>query len=445
VRLLSGLARGLDLQGKHERAAIVRASAISLARGMDDRAGLASVLTRSYWSRGMSSLNEILEMLAEAKAIGEELGDTEIQAEAISWMVPAQVAIADIESARTTNLRLLEIAQMTAQPFYLHVAEHYGSAIALSDGLLGSSEVMAHRSEEAARGLTGREATGTYGIQMFSLRREQGRLTELAPVIRVLAGGDRERASWRPGFAALLAELGMQGEAARELDQIAAEGLEPFRQTLWLASLTFMADACVAVRHHKIAELVYPELARHAGTNVMIGHLVAYYGSADRYLGMLACTLGEWDLAAEHFETALALNEAMGARTWVAHTAYEYGRMLLARDGGDAEGASRLLRRAQDLAISIGLTALHGRVAALLREHPGQAMAAPSLPDELSAREAEVLRLVARGLSNREIGAALFISEHTAANHVRSILRKTGCANRTEAASYAHAHSLVDA
>jgi DNA-binding NarL/FixJ family response regulator len=67
------------------------------------------------------------------------------------------------------------------------------------------------------------------------------------------------------------------------------------------------------------------------------------------------------------------------------------------------------------------------------------------LPDELSAREAEVLRLVARGLSNREIGAALFISEHTAANHVRSILRKTGCANRTEAASYAHAHSLVDA
>jgi DNA-binding NarL/FixJ family response regulator len=72
-------------------------------------------------------------------------------------------------------------------------------------------------------------------------------------------------------------------------------------------------------------------------------------------------------------------------------------------------------------------------------------MPAPELPDELSAREAAVLRLIARGLSNREIGATLFISEHTAANHVRSILRKTGCANRTEAASYAHAHALVDA
>jgi DNA-binding CsgD family transcriptional regulator len=48
-------------------------------------------------------------------------------------------------------------------------------------------------------------------------------------------------------------------------------------------------------------------------------------------------------------------------------------------------------------------------------------------------------------LSNREIGRTLFISEHTAANHMRSILRKTGCANRTEAASYAHRHGLVEA
>jgi DNA-binding NarL/FixJ family response regulator len=48
-----------------------------------------------------------------------------------------------------------------------------------------------------------------------------------------------------------------------------------------------------------------------------------------------------------------------------------------------------------------------------------------------------VLRLVVDGLSNREIGERLHISQHTAANHVRSILLKAGCANRTEAASWA--------
>ncbi|MCW2982755.1 MAG: hypothetical protein JWR63_325, partial [Conexibacter sp.] len=66
------------------------------------------------------------------------------------------------------------------------------------------------------------------------------------------------------------------------------------------------------------------------------------------------------------------------------------------------------------------------------------------LPDGLSAREAELLALVARGLSNREIGAVLLISEHTVANHMRSILRKTGCANRTQAASYAHRQGLAE-
>ena len=65
------------------------------------------------------------------------------------------------------------------------------------------------------------------------------------------------------------------------------------------------------------------------------------------------------------------------------------------------------------------------------------------LPDSLSPREVQILALVAEGLSNREIGGRLSISEHTAANHIRSILRKTESANRTEAASYAHLHGLA--
>jgi DNA-binding NarL/FixJ family response regulator len=82
---------------------------------------------------------------------------------------------------------------------------------------------------------------------------------------------------------------------------------------------------------------------------------------------------------------------------------------------------------------------LRRRIAAL------EADTAPSPPDGLSFREVQILGLVAEGLSNREIGTALFISEHTAANHIRSILRKTRCANRTEAATYAHRHGLVEA
>jgi DNA-binding CsgD family transcriptional regulator len=69
----------------------------------------------------------------------------------------------------------------------------------------------------------------------------------------------------------------------------------------------------------------------------------------------------------------------------------------------------------------------------------------PAGPAGLSAREVEVLCLVAAGCSNREIGERLSISGNTAANHVRAILQKTGCANRTEAAAYAASHGLLAA
>jgi DNA-binding NarL/FixJ family response regulator len=67
------------------------------------------------------------------------------------------------------------------------------------------------------------------------------------------------------------------------------------------------------------------------------------------------------------------------------------------------------------------------------------------MPDNLSPREAEVLRLVATGRSNREIADVLLISQNTVANHVRSILQKTSCANRTEASLYAVRRGLLDA
>ena len=65
------------------------------------------------------------------------------------------------------------------------------------------------------------------------------------------------------------------------------------------------------------------------------------------------------------------------------------------------------------------------------------------IPDELSQRKREVLRLLAAGKSNRGIADALFISLNTVTTHVRNILTKTGCTNRTEAAAYALHHGLL--
>jgi DNA-binding NarL/FixJ family response regulator len=73
----------------------------------------------------------------------------------------------------------------------------------------------------------------------------------------------------------------------------------------------------------------------------------------------------------------------------------------------------------------------------------GTGTARPAHPAGLSEREVEVLRLVAAGKTNREIAELLVVSPATIAFHLKSILNKTGVANRTEAASFAHRHGLA--
>ena len=67
----------------------------------------------------------------------------------------------------------------------------------------------------------------------------------------------------------------------------------------------------------------------------------------------------------------------------------------------------------------------------------------PPTRDPLTKREYEVLKLVARGMSNQEISEVLFIGERTVSNHVSNILDKLHLANRTQAALYALREGLA--
>ena len=361
VGVLGGLARALEMRGELRRGADVRARAVTAARELGDRAALAGVLASAAWARGTVPPERILAELTEARALAEELGDAELLVDTMFWRATMFLSLGDLESARREVTAGRELAGRTAQPFQIHSAEQCTSAIALCEGRLADAEAAAVRSHEWSTLLTGREPSGVFGIQMFGVRREQGRLAEVAPVIRLLAGGAGD-GSWRPGLVSLLAEIGMDDEARAELASIAADGLDGFRASLWLASLTFLTDASAALGDRAMAALLYPELEPFAGTNVVIGNAVACYGAADRFLGMLAATLGEAERAERHFEAAMALNRRMGARTWVARTAYEHGRMLMAR--GDRDRAAALLGEADALARQVGMPTLVDRIAA---------------------------------------------------------------------------------
>jgi DNA-binding NarL/FixJ family response regulator len=101
------------------------------------------------------------------------------------------------------------------------------------------------------------------------------------------------------------------------------------------------------------------------------------------------------------------------------------------------------IRRAIEAAAA-GQAVLDPLVRARLVEVARPPTAEPShLPDGLTEREGEVLRLVAAGKSNSEIAKQLFVSEATVKTHVNHIFAKTSSRDRAQAVTYAHRHGVV--
>jgi DNA-binding CsgD family transcriptional regulator len=223
----------------------------------------------------------------------------------------------------------------------------------------------------------------------------------------------------QPGLALLRLAQGRSKVAAAAIRRVLAETSDP-------AGRAALLPACVEI--------------------MLASRDVEAAGEAARELEEIA---GRWNGA---------LLDAMAAQA--------HGAVTLA--AGDARGALIALRRAEQAWRGLDAPYETARVNVLLsracaalgdddtaalerdaaREVFARLGAAPDLagppePHGLTAREVEVLRLVATGRSNREIAAELVISEHTVARHVQNIFAKLGVSSRTAATAYAFEHGMV--
>ena len=115
----------------------------------------------------------------------------------------------------------------------------------------------------------------------------------------------------------------------------------------------------------------------------------------------------------------------------------------LLKDVGSAQLAESIRRTARgdsilDPSVAAKVVAEFSRVSSLV-----PATSSEVLPEPLSEREVELLRLIASGLSNKEIGETLFITEGTVKNHITHILGKLGARDRTQAALRAKELGLI--
>ncbi len=158
--------------------------------------------------------------------------------------------------------------------------------------------------------------------------------------------------------------------------------------------------------------------------------------AAQRMLASLATTDGEYDRAKASLDQSLTLAEACAAPFERALTLLALAEWQIATRQYAA--AQVVLDDVRAICIPLDARPTLDRAAAL-----EAAIAPASYPDGLTAREAEVLRLIAAGHSNRQIAEALFISPRTIERHIANIYLKIDAHSKAEATSYALRHNLA--
>ena len=445
ARVLSSLTRALVFSGAFDEATAVHAQAIAMARRLGDPGTIAAALRSVATARWLpQQFAARMRVAREAEDLAEQIGDRERVLEAASWRLFDLMELGDLSARAREFEAYTKLADEVRQPFYQYIGVSSRAMMALFEGRLEESERLAREALALGDRMPGLDAEGVYGLQMFSVRREQGRLAELAPVVAHFVQRTAAAATWRPGLALVYSELGLAAEARAAFESTVANGLESIpKDARWVTCMAYLAEVCAFLGDAERAAALYAELLPFDGRNLISPPNVACFGAASRHLGMLAGTMKRWAEAEQHFEDALEMNARQGGRPWLAHTQHQYAAMLLARNAnGDRERALAFLDEALAAAREIGMAGLAERAAAL-RDEAGRTPGRVRYPAGLSQREVEVLRLVAAGRGNREIAEALFVSHNTVANHVRNILTKTNTANRTEAAAFAVQHALL--
>jgi DNA-binding CsgD family transcriptional regulator/tetratricopeptide (TPR) repeat protein len=169
------------------------------------------------------------------------------------------------------------------------------------------------------------------------------------------------------------------------------------------------------------------------------------WGSAHVWRSVIEAELaGGVGDSVEHWRTAIrTVDEAEGPVHLRPYARYRLAGSLITAD--DRSAATEVLRDAAERASRLGAGLLHQWIVELARRAGIRLLDQVSSSGAvgLTSRELEVLRLVAAGLSNREIGGELFISAKTASVHVSNILAKLGVSSRVEAAAIAHRDGLL--
>jgi tetratricopeptide (TPR) repeat protein len=376
AQLLARLSRALSLNpaaaGRPEQ---LSEEALRLARASGDALALTRALVARYFAiLGPDRIDEALALVDEVVRVGESSGSTPSALDGQFLRIAVLLMLGDVARVDAELAILVPRAERMRLPYQRWLARSVQALRALLGGRFDDAERLAGEALSLAPTLDDLIAPAFFAIQLFHLRREQDRAVEVAPQIALLGEGHTFLRSWRYVMTFLRFVVGEREAAARDLTALATEGFTELpRDGSWLPAMVNLAEVAHGVDDVDSAGQLYDLLRPHAASAAVVAAAVCL-GSVERYLGLLAVTLGRLDAAAEHFESALAAHVRLDAPVYRARTAFAYARLLLRRGKpGDEERAAVLLADARATAEALGM-------AALLREMREEAAVSPVRP-----------------------------------------------------------------
>jgi DNA-binding CsgD family transcriptional regulator/tetratricopeptide (TPR) repeat protein len=435
--------RALSLAWANEADRMLRLSeeALDLARRQSDRSALAWALEARHRALATPDrLSERLQVAAEMVRIADDSGDPLLGLEGRLLYLTDLLEHGDADLAGREVETFGRLAEQVNMPLYRWHHLNLRVTMALVFGAFAEAERLAGEALALGRANEIETAHHLFLAQMFGIRREQGRLEEVLPPLEALADALPAMPAWRCVLAYAYSETRRERACRAEVAALAVDAFTGLpRDAGWLSGVAFLSHACWFLRDRERAAMLYDLLLPYAGQNVVVVGTGLYSGPVSLYLGLLASSLGQPGRALQWFEDAWAEAERIGAKPFAARAQMELARALLARGRRrDMYRAKASLEGACRLFEELGMDGHLARGRALL-ERPHVASAEPprTYPDGLTAREVEVLRLIAAGLTNSEIAARLVVSVRTVGRHVTNIYTKIGARNRAEATAYA--------
>ncbi len=345
------------------------------------------------------------------------------------WRIHAGYLSARLDVVDSAATAIERLARRSALPLAQWHLYRLRAARTFLAGKFGESAGHSRRAFGIARDSGDQVAMAMYyahGIQLAVVTGDPARLP----------GGYREAVAAAPPIplvevqhANALALTGSLREAQARYGMLCDLLPLPAEHPAWMAVLTQLVTLIQRFDDAATAEIVYRQLLPFRPYPGALGSSTVYFmGTISRSLGELAEVHGDRATAIELLREALPRNRALGAWPDLALASLDLARLLRAGQRAERAEAAALVREALELAIRLdmpGTVAAAGGLSARIAADRDEA-------GPLTSREREVAALVAEALSNRQIAARLVLSERTVESHVRSILAKTQCANRTE-------------